>query len=35
MKAHDATYASFIKAATWGAGFVILVTAFVVTLIAS
>ncbi|MFD2579260.1 aa3-type cytochrome c oxidase subunit IV [Novosphingobium colocasiae] len=33
MKAHAATYASFIKAATWGTGFVILVTAFVVVLI--
>ncbi|GAM06454.1 MULTISPECIES: aa3-type cytochrome c oxidase subunit IV [Novosphingobium] len=35
IKTSQATYNGFIKAATWGTGFCILVTAFVVGLIAS
>jgi len=35
IKAAQATYEGFIKAATWGTVFVVLVTAFVVGLIAS
>ncbi len=35
IKASQATYNGFIKAATWGTGFCILVVALVVGLIAS
>lgn len=35
MKAHQSTYESFIKAATWGAGFCAVVVVIVITLLTS